>query len=80
MALRRSIVAAAALALVPAVHAWNIELPPCLEEFKPFVYSGCYEEGLVFRSSLPSKGMTTEKCMAECKGRLRPLQARLLNT
>lgn len=74
MVLQRAIVAAAALAFIPATQAWNIELPPCLEPFKPFVYSGCYQDGnppaLVFRSSLPSKGMTAEKCMAECKGKL----------
>lgn len=72
MTWQRSFIAAAALALVPATQAWNIELPPCLDEFQPFVYSGCYQDGhpnaLVFRSSLDQTNMTVEKCVADCKG------------
>ncbi|PNY26949.1 Uncharacterized protein TCAP_03134 [Tolypocladium capitatum] len=63
---------AAALALVPLTAAWNVELPPCLDKFKPFVSSGCFQDGsppaLVYRSSQDQKTMTVEKCIAECKG------------
>ncbi|KAG6008725.1 hypothetical protein E4U54_008666 [Claviceps lovelessii] len=73
MALLRSALAAVAMTLLPLSHAWNIELPPCTQPFKPFVYSGCFQEGkdsntLMFRSSLDTANMTVEKCMAECKG------------
>ncbi|OAA32695.1 Carbohydrate-binding WSC, subgroup [Moelleriella libera RCEF 2490] len=72
MTLYRSILAAAAVAVLPLTQAWNIELPPCVSPFKPFVYSGCYQDGspnaLVFRSSLDQTNMTVEKCMADCKG------------
>ncbi|KAG5980467.1 hypothetical protein E4U55_003993 [Claviceps digitariae] len=73
MALLRSVLAAVAMTLLPLSHAWNIELPPCTEPFKPFVYSGCFQEGkdsnaLIFRSSLDTANMTVEMCMAECKG------------
>lgn len=65
--------AAAAVALVPLTQAWNIELPPCIEPFKPFVYSGCFQDGnpnaLIFRSSIDQNNMTVEKCIAECKGK-----------
>ncbi|KAG6007099.1 hypothetical protein E4U21_006361 [Claviceps maximensis] len=73
MALLRSVLAAVAMTLLPLSHAWNVELPPCTEPFKPYVYSGCFQEGqnsntLLFRSSLDSANMTGEMCMAECKG------------
>ncbi|KAG5930424.1 hypothetical protein E4U53_002239 [Claviceps sorghi] len=73
MALSRSLLAAVAMSLLPLSHAWNIELPPCTEPFKPFVYSGCFQEGqssntLTFRSSLDNANMTVETCMADCKG------------
>ncbi|KAK2593147.1 hypothetical protein QQS21_009157 [Conoideocrella luteorostrata] len=72
MTLYRSALAFAAVALVPLTQAWNIELPPCVEPFKPFVYSGCFQDGspnaLVFRSSLDQRNMTVEKCIADCKG------------
>lgn len=62
----------AAAAFVNHVNAWNIDLPPCLSPFKPFVYGGCYQDGspgaLNFRSDLDQQDMTLEKCMAECKG------------
>ncbi|GJN77326.1 hypothetical protein PLIIFM63780_000816 [Purpureocillium lilacinum] len=62
--------AAAALAVVPLTQAWNIQLPPCLEEFKPFVKSGCYSdstgEALVYRAN--GDKHTVETCVAECKG------------
>lgn len=75
MAFKRSIVVAAALSLVQFTQAWNVELPPCLDEFKPFVKTGCFKEGgsgkpnaLIYRSSLPASSMTVSKCLAECKG------------
>lgn len=72
MTLYRSALAVAAAALVSITQAWNIELPPCIEPFKPFVYSGCFQDGnpnaLVFRSSLDQQDMTVEKCIADCKG------------
>lgn len=76
MAFSRSLVAAVAtLSLVKSTQAWNVELPPCLDEFQPFVYSGCFQDGtpgtpnaLIFRSSLSSDSMTVEECVADCKG------------
>jgi hypothetical protein len=65
-------VAMAAAALVGRVQATEVPLPPCLDPFQPFVYSGCYLEGssqiLPYRSQSPSDGMTVEECVAECKG------------
>ncbi|UNI14137.1 hypothetical protein JDV02_000802 [Purpureocillium takamizusanense] len=62
--------AAAALAVVPLTQAWNIQLPPCLEEFKPFVKSGCFQDStgkaLVYRGN--GNNFTVESCVAECKG------------
>lgn len=62
----------AAVALVNHAHATHIDLPPCVSPFKPFVYSGCFQDGnpaaLSFRSDEDSQTMTVEKCMAECKG------------
>ncbi|KND95181.1 putative fungistatic metabolite [Tolypocladium ophioglossoides CBS 100239] len=70
--MRSALVSAAALALVPLTMAWNVELPPCLDEFKPFVNSGCFQDGnppaLMYRSDQDQKTMTVEKCVAECKG------------
>jgi hypothetical protein len=76
MSFSRSLVAAVAtLSLVTSTHAWNVELPPCLDKFQPFVYSGCFQDGgpgnpdaLIFRSSLSSDNMTVEECVADCKG------------
>ncbi|PON20484.1 hypothetical protein TGAM01_v210654 [Trichoderma gamsii] len=76
MSFSRSLVAAVAtLSLVTSTHAWNVELPPCLDKFQPFVYSGCFQDGgpgnpnaLIFRSTLPSNNMTVEECVSECKG------------
>ncbi|KAG6053059.1 hypothetical protein E4U17_005071 [Claviceps sp. LM77 group G4] len=73
MAFSRSVLVAVAMAVLPLAHAWNTELPPCTETFKPFGYSGCFQEGrdgnaLIFRSSLDAGNMTVEKCTAECKG------------
>jgi hypothetical protein len=74
MVFKKALVAAATLSLVQFTSAWHVELPPCIDEFKPFVYSGCYQDGspnaLVYRSSAPTKGMTPEKCISECKGML----------
>lgn len=76
MAFSRSLVAAVAtFSFVKSTQAWNVELPPCLDEFKPFVASGCFQDGtpgtpqaLIFRSSLSSDNMTVEQCVADCKG------------
>ncbi|KAM0436912.1 hypothetical protein ACHAPT_002625 [Fusarium lateritium] len=72
----RTIVAGAALALAGVASATHIEFPPCLDPFQPFVYSGCYTDGvegtsagaLIYRSSQNQYNMTVEKCVAECKG------------
>ncbi|KAJ4268676.1 hypothetical protein NW762_002743 [Fusarium torreyae] len=72
----RTIVAGATLALSGITQAHNIELPPCLNPFQPFVYSGCYMDGvegnlggaLIYRSSQNQYNMTVEKCVSECKG------------
>ncbi|KJZ74107.1 hypothetical protein HIM_06556 [Hirsutella minnesotensis 3608] len=70
--MRSALGAAAALALVPLSQAWNIQLPPCLDDFEPFVSSGCFEDGnspaLIYRSTLDQNQMTIEKCVADCKG------------
>jgi hypothetical protein len=63
----------AAVALVGHVQATEVALPPCLDPFQPFVYSGCFQEAsntqiLPYRSPASSDGMTVEKCVAECKG------------
>ncbi|KAF3347549.1 Putative C-5 sterol desaturase [Verticillium dahliae VDG2] len=62
----------AALSLVSTVQAWHVELPPCLDNFQPFVNSGCYAntdgKSMPYRSSTSSREMTVEKCTAECKG------------
>ncbi|CCC05915.1 unnamed protein product [Sordaria macrospora k-hell] len=67
--------ALAALALVPGlgVRATTIELPPCLDPFQPFIYSGCYADtgnphALSLRSQLDQQNMTIEKCVSVCKG------------
>ncbi|KAF4983339.1 hypothetical protein FZEAL_1231 [Fusarium zealandicum] len=72
----RIIVAGAALALVGTTQAHHIELPECLDPFQPYVYSGCYQDGvpgtsdqaLLYRSSKNQYQMTVEKCVSECKG------------
>ena len=73
MAVLRPLAAVAAVALVQTVGAWHFELPPCLAPFRPFVYTGCFEDNhnpqaLTYRSSMSSQNMTVEKCVAECKG------------
>ncbi|KAK3302010.1 WSC domain-containing protein [Chaetomium strumarium] len=65
--------AMAAVALVGSVRATENPLPPCLDPFQPFVYSGCFSEAsgnqlLPYRSHSASDDMTVEKCVAECKG------------
>ncbi|KAJ6446558.1 putative glyoxal oxidase precursor [Purpureocillium lavendulum] len=43
--------------------AWNIELPPCLDDFKPFVKSGCFQDNggaLIYRSGQSQANMTVE--------------------
>ncbi|EAA26914.2 hypothetical protein GE21DRAFT_4313 [Neurospora crassa] len=68
---------AAALAAIALVHvgvrATTIELPPCLDPFQPFIYSGCYADtgnphALSLRSQLNQQDMTIEKCVSVCKG------------
>ncbi|KAL1835944.1 hypothetical protein VTJ49DRAFT_5849 [Mycothermus thermophilus] len=63
----------AAAALVARVRATEVFLPPCLDPFQPFVYSGCFAEAqgtqiLPYRSPATPDDMTVEKCVAECKG------------
>lgn len=63
----------AAVALVGHVQATEVPLPPCLDPFRPFVYSGCFQDTgspqiLPYRSPASSDDMTVEKCVAECKG------------
>ncbi|AEO57580.1 hypothetical protein MYCTH_94171 [Thermothelomyces thermophilus ATCC 42464] len=73
MAPFKMVAAAAALALVGHVQATEIPLPPCLDPFQPFVYSGCFGESagtqlLPFRPPLDQQEGTVEKCVATCKG------------
>jgi hypothetical protein len=72
-ALRTMAVAVTAVALVGSVRATENPLPPCLDPYQPFVYSGCFSEAsgnqlLPYRSQAASDDMTVEKCVAECKG------------
>lgn len=65
--------ALAVLAFIPSIRATTIELPPCLDPFQPFIYSGCYAdthspETLSLRSQLDQQNMTIEKCVSVCKG------------
>jgi len=78
MAYKTSLAAVAAVALLQGVQAWNPELPPCLDTFRPFVYAGCFQDTpaggeptLDWRTNLDQNDMTIEKCMAECKGRFK---------
>ncbi|KAK2004859.1 WSC domain-containing protein [Colletotrichum falcatum] len=71
----RALAAFAAAALLTQVTATTTELPPCLDAFQPFTYSGCFQEkgtqgepALDFRSSSNQAENTVEKCVAECKG------------
>ncbi|KAH6653843.1 WSC domain-containing protein [Truncatella angustata] len=71
----RILAAIAAFSLVNKSYAWYNELPPCLDEFQPFVPAGCFDNGqtgekeaLSMKTDLPVTGMTTEICVAECKG------------
>ncbi|GJC86646.1 putative fungistatic metabolite [Colletotrichum liriopes] len=71
----RALAALAAATLFTQVTATTVELPPCLEAFQPFTYSGCFQEkgtqnenALDFRSSSDQTKNTVEKCVAECKG------------
>ncbi|KAK1983745.1 WSC domain-containing protein [Colletotrichum cereale] len=71
----RALTAFAAAALLTQVTATTVELPPCLDAFQPFTYSGCFqdkgtlgESALDFRSSTNQSENTVEKCVAECKG------------
>ncbi|KAL2201413.1 WSC domain-containing protein [Corynascus similis CBS 632.67] len=73
MAALKMAAAMAALALVGAVQATEIPLPPCLDPFQPFVYSGCFKELsgtqlLPFRTPLDQSETTVESCVAMCKG------------
>jgi hypothetical protein len=65
------------LTLASQARAWYNELPACLDEFQPFVPVGCFDNGLVgenaalsMKTDLSVTGMTTEICVAECKGEL----------
>lgn len=67
----------AVFSLASRGYAWYNELPPCLDEFQPFVEVGCFDNGQVgekealsMKTDLPVTGMTTEICVAECKGEL----------
>lgn len=65
--------AAALAALALGVRATTIELPPCVDAFQPFIYSGCYADtgnphALSLRSQLDQQNMTIEKCVSVCKG------------
>ncbi|EFQ28557.1 WSC domain-containing protein [Colletotrichum graminicola] len=71
----RAFAAFAASAFLAQVTATTIELPPCLDDFQPFAYSGCFQEKgtlgepvLDFRSSSNQSENTVEKCVADCKG------------
>ncbi|KAK2050561.1 WSC-domain-containing protein [Colletotrichum somersetense] len=71
----RALAAFAATALLTQVTATTVELPPCLDDFQPFAYSGCFQDkgtlgepALDFRSSTNQSENTVEKCVAECKG------------
>ncbi|KFA81670.1 hypothetical protein S40288_09921 [Stachybotrys chartarum IBT 40288] len=72
MAATKTLTAVAATFLLQHTQATNFQLPPCLEPFRPFVYSGCYQDGsprtLEYRSEQSSRNMTIEACVAECKG------------
>lgn len=74
--MRSALTTVLGLALIPLSRATNVELPPCLEDFKPFVSSGCFQKGydpaLIFRSGLDQHNMTVEKCTAVCKGASSP--------
>ncbi|OLN93917.1 WSC domain-containing protein-like protein 4 [Colletotrichum chlorophyti] len=70
----RAVVALAAATLINQVTATGVDLPPCLDPFKPFTYAGCWAEHgsngenvLDFRP-LDQTDMTVEKCVASCKG------------
>ncbi|KAF3024289.1 hypothetical protein E8E14_013332 [Neopestalotiopsis sp. 37M] len=65
----------AALGCLPRGLAWYRELPTCLDEFQPFVPVGCFDNGepggqeaLSMKTEISVTGMTTEICVAECKG------------
>lgn len=65
--------AAALAAFALGVRATTIELPPCIDPFRPFIYSGCYADTgnphtLSLRSQLDQQDMTIEKCVSVCKG------------
>ncbi|KAK4172048.1 WSC domain-containing protein [Triangularia setosa] len=73
MASLKAVAALAAATLVGRVTATEVFLPPCLDPFQPFVYSGCFSEAsgtqiLPYRSPESPDDMTVEKCVAECKG------------
>lgn len=72
MAPIRAWAALAAVTLASTAQAWHVELPPCLDPFQPFVYSGCFAnpngKSLTYRSSTSSRNQTIEGCVAECKG------------
>jgi len=68
----RAVVAAAAAVAVFGVYATDYHLPPCLDPFRPFVYSGCFEDkgspdALMWRTPLDQHNMTVETCASTCK-------------
>lgn len=73
MAVTKKLFAVAALYIFKHTQATNFQLPPCIEPFRPFVYSGCFQDGsprtLEYRSDQSSRNMTIEACVAECKGK-----------
>ena len=74
MAFSKAALLALAASVFHVTQAWKVDIPPCISEHKPFVYSGCYQDGaygvqtLTNKSPLDPKSMTPEKCMADCKG------------
>lgn len=69
----RTVAAALAAVAVAGVQATEHELPPCLDPFQPFVYSGCFRDlgnpsALVWRTPLDQQNMTVETCTSACKG------------
>lgn len=67
---------AAAMALAASgIQATEIELPPCLEPFRPYVYSGCFKDLgspsiLQWRTPLDQQAMTAELCRPNLLWRL----------
>ncbi|KAL5598844.1 uncharacterized protein BROUX77_005877 [Berkeleyomyces rouxiae] len=70
---QKMMAALAAASMASTAAAWNFELPPCLDPYKPFVDVGCYDDSgstpaLTLRSTESSDHMTVESCVSFCKG------------